>query len=130
MKLIRGLGALSVLLAVLVGAPLALLAGGRYPSGWSGLMRPDDGSLWLVVLTAVGWLAWTAFTVATLVEAVQLVSGARFRLPLLGGLQQLSAGLLLAVLSLAPASTSASPAPAAVVAAVPQAEPDADRVYA
>ena len=130
MKLIRGLGALSVLLVVLVGAPLALLTGGRYPSGWSGLLRPDDGSMWLVVLTAVGWLAWAAFTAATLVEAVQLVSGVRFRLPLLGGLQQVSAGLLLAVLSLAPASTAVSPSAAVVVAAVPQTGPDADSLDA
>lgn len=111
-RLLRGIGALAILSGVMIGAPVALLAWGRGPSGWSGLLRPDDGSLLLVVLTAVGWVAWALFTAATTVESVRLLAGVSLRVPLLGGLQQVSAGLLLAVLALAPASASAEAPPA------------------
>ena len=74
-RLLRGIGALAILSGVMIGAPVALLAWGRGPSGWSGLLRPDDGSLLLVVLTAVGWVAWALFTAATTVESVRLLAG-------------------------------------------------------
>lgn len=106
MRWLRGGAALVSLALVVAGAPLALVAWGRFPTGWIALTRPDDGSLLLGVLTIVGWLAWAAFTAATLAEAARLVSGGRrrVRIPLLSGLQQISAGLLLAVVALAPAS--------------------------
>jgi LysM repeat protein len=113
MRWLRGLGALAALSLVILAAPVALAGWGRMPVGWpAALTRPDDGSVLLVALTALGWVAWAAFTLSTLAEAVRLFSSGRVRLriPLLGGLQQLSAGLLLAVLALAP-SSSASHAP-------------------
>lgn len=119
---LRGLAALVVLGLLLVGAPVALAAWGRYPTEWpEALGRPDDGSMLLVVLTAAGWLAWASFAASTIAEVVRLVVGRRFRLPLLGAVQRASAGLLLAVLALAP-----EPSPAPVVApaaAVPDPEP-------
>lgn len=127
MRWLRGLGALATLGVVLVGAPFALTAWGRFPSGWGSLARPDDGSLLLGVLTVAGWLAWTAFAASTLVEVARLTDREhrrRLRIPLLGGLQQLSAGLLLAVLALAPAAPAAhAPGPVPVLAA----EPDPDQ---
>ena len=132
MRWLRGLGALAALSLVILAAPVALAGWGRMPVGWpAALTRPDDGSVLLVALTALGWVAWAAFTLSTVAEAVRLFSSGRVRLriPLLGGLQQLSAGLLLAVLALAP-SSSASQAPTQerVVAlhtpTVPQTVPD------
>lgn len=113
MRWLRGIGALAALCLVILGAPVVLASWGRMPVGWpAALTRPDDGSVLLVVLTVLGWVAWAAFTLSSGAEAVRLFSSGRIRLrlPLLGGLQQLSAGLLLAVLALAP-SSSPSQAP-------------------
>jgi LysM domain-containing protein len=121
MRWLRGIGALLALGLVVLGSPVALAAWGRLPVGWpAALSRPDDGSVLLVALTLVGWLAWAAFTLSTVTEAVRLFSSGRLRLriPLLGGLQQLSAGLLLAVLALAPSSPTEQAQPAARVVAL------------
>jgi hypothetical protein len=121
------MGAAATLTLVLVGAPLALAAWGRLPSGWSSLTRPDDGMLLLGVLTVLGWLAWAAFGASTLVESLRLLGRGhhRLRLPLLGGLQQVSATLLLAVLALAPAAPSPPPAAAMAAVAIPEPQPEA-----
>ena len=127
MRWLRGTGALVTLALILVGAPVALAGWGRLPSGWSSLTRPDVGTLLLGVLTVVGWLAWAAFLASTALEAVRLLSTRHrgVRLPLLGGLQQLSAGLLVAVLALAPHSAPApEPAGRPVAAAVPEPMPE------
>jgi len=134
MRWLRGIGALAALCLVIVGAPVALAGWGRMPVGWpAALTRPDDGSVLLVALTLVGWLAWAAFTLSIAAEAVRLVTSGRVRLriPLLGGLQQLSTGLLLAVLALAPSSSgSQAPPPERVVALgatpLPEVEPEPD----
>ncbi len=134
MRWLRGIGALIALGLVIVGAPVALAGWGRMPVGWpAALTRPDDGSVLLVALTLLGWLAWAAFTLSCAAEAARLVSSGRVRLriPLLGGLQQLSTGLLLAVLALAPGSSGPqAPAPERVVAlgaaTLPEIEPEPD----
>ncbi len=127
MRWLRGLGALAALSLVLVGAPMALAAWGRAPVGWpAALARADDGAVLLVGLTAVGWVAWAAFTASTVAEAMRLLSAGRLRLrlPLLAGLQQVSTLLLLAVLALAPGRPGgAQSAPPRVVAAEPKPEP-------
>lgn len=120
---VRGLGALLALIAGLVLAPTALLAWGHYPRvDWSLLLRPSDGTLLLVVLTAVGWLAWSAFALSTAAELARIVSRNRLRilLPSLGGVQALSASLLFAVVSLA-ATAEPAVAQSAPVAALPSA---------
>ena len=109
MRWLKGLGALLVMVALLVGAPLALLAWGRpFPAVWN--FGVDDGSLLLAVLTWTGWLAWVAFAVATELEMVRLASRHRFvvNLPLLGGLQSVCASLLLAVVALSASQPGAS----------------------
>ncbi len=113
MRWLRGIGALVALCLVILGGPIALAAWGRAPVGWpAALARPDDGSVLLAALTLLGWVAWAAFTASTGTEAVRLLTSGRLRLriPLLGGLQHVSTGLLLAVLALAP-SASTSPVP-------------------
>ena len=104
---LRGLGALIALAGVLVGAPLLLLAWGRLRL-WTWEPGFDDGSLLLAVLTTAGWLAWAAFTGTTILEAIRLLSGNRFvvNVPLLGGLQALCAGLVIAVVAMAASAPS------------------------
>lgn len=136
---LRGLGALIALAGVLVGAPLLLLAWGRLRL-WTWEPGFDDGSLLLAVLTTAGWLAWAAFTGTTILEAIRLLSGNRFvvNVPLLGGLQALCAGLVIAVVAMAASAPSvpggastgagavgASGSPASVRTAAPTAAPTA-----
>ncbi|MGV8907340.1 MAG: LysM peptidoglycan-binding domain-containing protein [Propionicimonas sp.] len=111
MRWLRGVAALVALGLVLLGSPFALTAWGRGPAGWEALARPEDGTVLLFALTVVGWLAWAAFSLSSIAEAARLLSKGRVRLriPLLGGLQQLSAGLLIAVLALAPNPLEPSP---------------------
>ncbi|PFG18320.1 LysM domain-containing protein [Propionicimonas paludicola] len=109
MRWLRGLGSALTLALLLIGAPFALLNWGWYPQlSAAELLGPDDGSLLFGLITAIGWLAWAAFGLATVVEAVRLLVGRPFvRLPGLVVVQQLSAGLLLAVLALA--TTASTP---------------------
>ena len=70
------------LLALLIGAPLALIAWGRVSLlvgiDWAhALTVPDDGRLMLGLLSAVGWLAWLVLVVAVIVELVEVVDRVR-----------------------------------------------------
>jgi hypothetical protein len=110
-RLLRGLGALLVLAAGVVGVPAALVAlgGSLWPDdlSWSALraalLGQDDGAVLIALITVVGWIAWLVFAASVLTELVGVLSGRRVRLPLpgLAAPQRLVAGLLLAVLSLA-----------------------------
>lgn len=126
MQLLRRLGAAFVLGLLLFGAPWALAGWGRFSLSWLPLARADEGTLLLTVLTVVGWLAWAAFAVATVVEAIRLLGPGhrRVRLPLLGGVQQLSAGLIVAALALVPHAPRPV-APAVVASADPEPPPPA-----
>lgn len=104
MTKLRGIVAAFGMLLVLVGAPWALLSWGHLPCTLPSL-RADDGSLLLVALTIVGWLAWLAFALATGAETITVFTGRRHRLPGLGALQQLASGLLIVVIAALPLST-------------------------
>ncbi|MGI8459414.1 MAG: LysM peptidoglycan-binding domain-containing protein [Propionibacteriaceae bacterium] len=135
MRWVRALTALVVLAAGLVGVPLALVELGSTPSPSGSardlldrLLRPDDGSLLVGLITMVAWLAWLVFALSVLVELVNLVSAGshrtvRLRLPGLGLPQQL-AGVLLAMVAaailgpvMARATHSATVSPAAPTSA-------------
>jgi len=102
---LRGLLSLLVLLALLVGVPVALIAlrgnplpdAGLDPSELLGVLtRPDDGSLFLAALTWVAWLGWASFALSVLVEVPAQLRGLPSpHLPALG-LQQRAAGALVA----------------------------------
>lgn len=100
MRWVKAVTAALAILVVIAGAPVLLLGWGSLKEGW---WRADDGSLFFTLLTVAGWLAWLAFTLATVLEVVRYAGGHRFvpDLPLLGGLQALCAGLVLAVMSVA-----------------------------
>lgn len=101
---IRVLASLLALAGIVVGLPYALvtLAGSPIPDRlptWddltSALLRQDDGSLLLVALTYVVWIAWTVFVVLLVIEAAAHVRGRRApHIPGLGGPQRLAALLV------------------------------------
>lgn len=132
LRLLRALSALTALLLGLVGIPLALvlLGGNPLPRQLSReavvrvLLRPDDGTVLLGLITFIGWVAWLLFAVAVLTELVNALSGYRLRLriPGLGGPQRLVAGLMLtvsAVLTVPLQSAHATPPPLSPHAAPP-----------
>ncbi|WP_046767041.1 LysM peptidoglycan-binding domain-containing protein [Jiangella alkaliphila] len=96
-----------VIVAVLVGIPLALIAvaGNPLPDSvpsWddvtSALTEPDDGSLFLEVLLWIGWLGWISFAVGLVVEIPAALGGRKApRLPVLRFQQRAAAGLVAAV---------------------------------
>lgn len=124
-RVTRGLGALTLLTAIVGGAPLLLLRIGRLPAVTpfpEVLFMADRGGLLLGVLTIIAWVAWGAFTVSTAAELVVLLSGRRIRvrLPGLVAPRSLAAGLLLSVATMLPISAQAAPAVAAPVANPPE----------
>lgn len=138
MRVLRALASLLLLAGLIAGLPvaLALLAGNpldRLPATdgiWETLTSPDDGSLFLAVLTVVGWLAWAAFTCSVALELFARLTRRRTpSIPGLGGTQRIAAVLVAAIAAIAVTPTVAS-ASAAMVAAPPAAvvtplDPDA-----
>ncbi|MFG3533067.1 LysM peptidoglycan-binding domain-containing protein [Streptomyces sp. NPDC047917] len=111
--LLRALLGLALLAALVGGVPYLLLRVGHQPSELSGglvlLTQQDDGSLFLVVLTCIGWVAWAAFAFSVLVELVAVLrrrSAPRIRG--LGGMQSLASFLIGGIVLLAPTAASAA----------------------
>ncbi|WP_331736683.1 LysM peptidoglycan-binding domain-containing protein (plasmid) [Streptomyces canus] len=111
--LLRALTGLVLLIALVGGVPLALLAFGHQPAELSGglslLLEQDDGTLWLVVLTCIGWAAWASFAFSVLVEIVAVArrrSAPRIRG--LGSMQSLAGFLVGGIVLLAPTAASAA----------------------
>lgn len=163
-RVVRGALAVGALLALLVGTPVLLwwianpsrLAAAFTRAGGPGanpledlldfLLRRDDGTVLIGLISVVAWLVWALFAVSIVVELVNAVRSfrgspaARIRLPGLRLPQAVAAGLVLAAVSLvvapvratAPAGTAGSaaaatpPAAVAVATAVPAAMPYAD----
>lgn len=139
---LRGLAALLLMLALLMGIPAALYAlrGNPLPdtgtdlSGLLGrLTAPDtDGSLFLGALTWLGWLAWASFALSVLLEAVAQLRGLPTpHLPALGPQQRAAsalvaaAALLFTVPLLHAAALAADAAPPIAAAAAPASAPPA-----
>ncbi|GGQ69619.1 BTAD domain-containing putative transcriptional regulator [Kitasatospora griseola] len=149
------LGSLLALALLLIGVP-ALLGYGTATVAAMGnplgrglleaLTSPDDGSLFLWLLVAVGWLGWLCFLASVLIEIpAQLRGRVARRIPAFGWSQRIAAGLVGSVLALLPVAGSAfaatpelgerpaavaqlttSPALAALPAAAPATAPTAD----
>ncbi|MEJ8632306.1 LysM peptidoglycan-binding domain-containing protein [Streptomyces sp. MS2.AVA.5] len=122
--LLRALLGLAILVALVGAVPYLLLAVGRQPTelpgGFSLLMEQDDGSLFLVALTCIGWIGWACFTFSVLVEVVAVLR--RRSAPQIKGmrsLQSLASFLVGGIVLLAPtAASAATTAPAAAATAV------------
>ena len=97
-RFVRGIGALLVLLALVVGAPLALLAwiGNPWPpGGWAEVQLITNRTLYGAI-AVVGWLAWAQMTICILVEAASAIRGKTpGRLVIASGGQQLFARTLI-----------------------------------
>ena len=137
-RMLRGLGALALLLLGLVGVPAALvwLGGNPLPAASPGtavreaLLTPDDGTILVGLVTVVGWVAWLVFAVSVVSELVALLSRQRIRLSLpgLAGPQRVAAGLLALGgrhgrrPAAGPAAAGARPTPVAAAAPTPSAD--------
>src|SRR6478752_4029950 len=109
-RLLRSLSALIVLVAVLVGAPIALwvLGRGLLPAGvpslgdvWEGLTSRDTGGVFLGLLVVIGFMAWAVFTVCVVLEIAALLTGRRraWRIPLLRVPQAAATALISVILT-------------------------------
>lgn len=119
---LTALGSLAVITALLAGLPALLWWATRIvlEAGLDDLThltgRQDTGAAFLLVLAAVGWIAWAQFAIAIVVEVPAQLRGRaapRLRGAGLGSLQRAAATLVGAILVLLPTSTAlASPTPA------------------
>ncbi|MEU4677429.1 LysM domain-containing protein [Micromonospora sp. NPDC023737] len=136
-RILTGFGALIVLCAVLVGAPVALLAlaGNPLPDHvptlaevGATLTSRDDGQLFLRALAVVGWFGWATFTLSVLVElGAQALRRPAPRLPGMSRQQRAAAALVGSVALIVAAAPAAS---AATVATQAYAGPAAAGVHA
>ncbi|MEV1334045.1 peptidoglycan-binding protein, partial [Micromonospora costi] len=119
-RVLTGLGALIVLCAVLVGAPVALLAfaGNPLPDHvptlseiGTALTSRDDGQLFLRALALAGWFGWATFALSVLVElGAQAVRRPAPRLPGMRRQQRAAAvlvGSVALIVATAPAASAA-----------------------
>ena len=124
---LRGLAATLVILLLVTGVPFLLIAIGAAP--WKAdlaalrtlLTSPDDGTLAMVVIAAVAWIAWAFVALSVVLEVVSQVRGLPTpTLPVLGAPQR-AVGQLVAVAALlfvaGPTVVAAFPAPPARAAA-------------
>lgn len=106
-EIATGLGAGLLLLAVVVGLPIALytVTGIPWPHHTPSpgqlthaLTERDNGQVFLTALLVIAWAGWAVFTVSVAVEAAALVRGtAAVRLPGCASSQRAAATLLAAV---------------------------------
>ncbi|MFF0149768.1 LysM peptidoglycan-binding domain-containing protein [Micromonospora sp. NPDC005203] len=120
-RVLTGLGALAVLCALLVGAPIALLAfaGNPLPDHLptvaeigTALTSRDDGQLFLRALAVAGWFGWATFAFSVLVElGAQTLRRPAPKLPGMSRQQKAAAALVGSValiLAASPAAASAA----------------------
>ncbi|MFF5176817.1 LysM peptidoglycan-binding domain-containing protein [Micromonospora sp. NPDC000316] len=120
-RILTGFGALVVLCALVVGAPIALLAfaGNPLPDHLptlaevgTALTSRDDGQLFLRALALAGWFGWATFTFSVLVElGAQSLRRPAPKLPGMSRQQKAAAALVGSValiLAASPAAASAA----------------------
>lgn len=134
-RLVAGITALVGTVTIVAGMPLLLaeVAGNPLPRHvptfeeiGTLLTSPDNGTLFLRLLSAIGWIAWATFTISVIVEIPAQLRGRRaIRLPGLGLQQRIAAVLVGAVIAVfAGVSVSTAAPPVAVVAAAPTGTPN------
>ncbi|HBX81606.1 MAG TPA: hypothetical protein DEG88_03660 [Propionibacteriaceae bacterium] len=112
MRIVRGLGALLLLLAGLLAAPYALLRWGAgieslTPTQW----LVDPGSALRLLLTLGGWVAWVAFVACVIAEMLALLTHGRLRARFLPSGRAIAGALLLSVAALASLRGASAPPP-------------------
>ncbi len=127
-RIFTGVGALVVLCALLVGAPVALLAfaGNPLPDHLptiaevgTALTSRDDGQLFLRALALAGWFGWATFAFSVLVElGAQSLRRPSPKLPGMSRQQKAAAALVGSVALILAASPAAASAAAVYTAPV------------
>ncbi|WP_369370324.1 LysM peptidoglycan-binding domain-containing protein [Promicromonospora sp. Populi] len=122
-RVVRGLGAALLLIALVVGIPIGLwLLGGPVWTGPVSLDRvimtltsPDvTGSVLLGLVKVVGWIAWLTFAIAVVIEVIAALRGRHSpHVRGLGAQQRAAAVLVGAVITMLVAAPSVAPAMAA-----------------
>ncbi|MFD2793987.1 LysM peptidoglycan-binding domain-containing protein [Promicromonospora vindobonensis] len=122
-RVVRGLGAALLLIALVVGIPVGLwLLGGPVWTGPVSLDRiisilttPDvTGSALIGLVKIVGWIAWLTFAIAVVIEVVAALRGRRSpHVRGLGAQQRAASVLVGAVITMLVAAPSVAPAMAA-----------------
>lgn len=135
-QVLTGFGALVVLVALLVGAPVALIAfaGNPLPDHvptlaeiGTTLTSRDDGQLFVRALAVLGWFGWATFALSVLVElGAQVARRPAPRLPGMSRQQRAAAALVGSVALLLAASPAA--ASAATVLTAPYASATAPAI--
>ena len=79
MRIIKAAGAAIAVVALLLGVPVALLAWGHpevlLQVDWAtALTRPDDGSVFLGLLSVLAWAAWLVVAATTVAEMASALS--------------------------------------------------------
>ncbi|WP_411146385.1 BTAD domain-containing putative transcriptional regulator [Streptomyces sp. x-80] len=123
LTLVRAVGSLLALAALVVGLPIGLLRIGTLPAGVPSLgdledtlMAPDDGQVLFTAITLVCWVLWAWFVASLVVEAAALLRHrAAPRVRGLAAPQRLAAVLLGGLLVL-PSATAIAATPATAVA--------------
>lgn len=124
-RVVRGLGAAALLVALVAGIPIGLwVLGGPV---WTGpisldqvimtLTSPDvTGSVLIGLVKVVGWIAWLTFAIAVVIEVVAALRGRRSpHVRGLGAQQRAAAVLVGAVITMLVVAPSATPALAATM---------------
>ncbi|MGC3995462.1 MAG: hypothetical protein QM779_15325 [Propionicimonas sp.] len=136
-RTLTGIGAILLLALLLIGLPIVLVA--IAPVGlphveptlsglWTALLRPDDGTLFLTLVKAAGWIIWALLAIAVLTELAVVIR--QHPAPTLRGLG-LPQGLARALVAAAVAlflntnTTLTAPPPAAAHGTAPAVAPDA-----
>lgn len=129
MRLFKALGALTALLAVVIGPPLLLVTfiGNPWPAEGVSLSAPLTDSALIGLLAVIVWVLWAQLVGCIVVEAVAALSGDRVQLPAgfaLGIQQQLARRLVTAVVvAVVPAGAILGGGAGAAVAATPVSSP-------
>ena len=124
---LRGLVALAVLVALVVGIPLGLAALiGNPLHGWADLKVGDlSNEVVIDLLAVVVWLAWSQFAVSVLVEAAGAVRHVRMpaRIPLVPRASRNLAHALIGAVLLIGTATAALASPVQALASTPDRVP-------
>ncbi|MFI0742345.1 LysM peptidoglycan-binding domain-containing protein [Streptomyces sp. NPDC021100] len=120
--LLRALLGLTVLAALVGATPYLLLRFGHQPTSLTGgldvLLQPDDGSLFLTVVTCIGWAGWASFALSAGLEIIAVLRRRSApRIKGLGGMQSLAGFLVSGIVLLAPTAASAATASSTAIAA-------------
>ncbi|MGL5405972.1 MAG: LysM peptidoglycan-binding domain-containing protein [Propionibacteriaceae bacterium] len=107
MRWFRQLSAVTVLVVLLILFPYGLVKYGIIPNnGLQIFTQRDDGTVFLFLLTVIGWVAWGIFVIAIVAEICTLITGKRWQVPGAKWAQTLVSGLVAMAFAVTPGVTA------------------------